>query len=197
MTKIRTALVVAAAMASVPALAQQYSPYYSPWYFGAGVGGGHLNKSGTDLTGFNNAQVDDTETTYTIRAGWRFNPYMAIELGYYDLGKYAFHGRPFGTALDVDGQAKAKSVGLSFVGILPIDPFELYGRIGYARSELKINASAPLAPTPINQKDKQNEATYGVGGRWTFIPHWALFAEWMKNDKISIDSYLVGIDYKF
>ena len=73
MKKIRTALVVAAAMASVPALAQQYSPYYSPWYFGAGVGGGHLNKSGTDLTGFDNAQVDDTETTYTVRAGWRFN----------------------------------------------------------------------------------------------------------------------------
>ena len=194
MKNVRTAILVAATMAAIPAAAQQP---YSPWYFGAGVGQGHLGTSGTDLTGLNNAQVDNTETTYTVRMGWRFSPFMALELGYYDLGKYAFHGRATGTVLDIDGEAKAKSVGLSFVGILPIDQFDLYGRIGYARSELKVNASATLAPTPVNVKDKQNEATYGVGARWTFIPHWALFAEWMKNDKIDIDSYLIGIDYKF
>jgi OmpA-OmpF porin, OOP family len=196
MKRIRTVLVVAAALASVPALAQQPIPY-SPWYFGAGIGGGNLNKSGSDLTGIANAELDDTATTYTVRLGWRFHPYMALELGYYDLGKYSFHGRAVGTVADVTGEAKAKSVGLSFVGILPIDQFDLYGRIGYARSELKVNGSANLAPTPVNKEDKQNEATYGVGGRWTFIPHWALFAEWMKNDKISVDSYLIGIDYKF
>jgi hypothetical protein len=60
-----------------------------------------------------------------------------------------------------------------------------------------VNASAPLAPTPVNEKDHQNEATYGIGGRWTFVPQWALFAEWMKNDKIKVDSYLIGIDFKF
>jgi len=192
----RNSLLAAALLAAVPAMAQS-QPWTQNWYFGAGIGRGHLSTSGTDLSGLNNAQVSDTETTYTIRTGWRFNPYMAIELGYYDLGKYSFHGRAIGTTLDIDGQAKAKSYGISFVGILPIDAFDLYGRIGYARSELKVNASAPLAPTPVNQKDKQNEATYGVGARWTFVPHWALFGEWMKNDKIKVDSYLIGIDYKF
>ncbi|HZZ94628.1 MAG TPA: porin family protein [Usitatibacter sp.] len=196
MTKMRIAI-LAAAFAAVPALAQPVPMYASPWYFGVGVGQGHFNKSGTDLTGFDNAQVSNSETTYTIRAGWRFHPYMALELGYYDLGKYSFHGRPFGTTLDIDGQAKAKSVGLSLVGIVPIRQFDLYGRIGYARSELKINASAPLAPTPVNGKDKQNEATYGVGGRWNFTPQWGLFAEWMKNDKIDVDSYLIGVDFRF
>ena len=194
MKNIRTALLAAAALSAVPALAQQP---YSPWYFGAGVGQGHLSASGNDITGIPNAQLDTNETTYTVRMGWRFSPFMALELGYYDLGKYAFHGRQFANAQDVDGEARAKSVGLSFVGILPIDQFDLYGRIGYARSELKVNASAPLLQTPLNGKDKQNEATYGVGGRWTFIPHWAVFAEWMKNDKIKVDSYLIGIDYKF
>jgi BASS family bile acid:Na+ symporter len=33
-------------------------------------------------------------------------------------------------------------------------------------------------------KDKQSEATYGVGGRWYVQRNWAVFAEWMKNDKI-------------
>jgi len=170
-------------------------PAYSPWYIGAGVGQGHLSASGTDLTGLNNAQLDTNETTYTVRGGWRFSPYGALELGYYDLGKYAFHA-PSGAG-NIDGEGKAKSYGISLVGILPLNQFDLYGRIGYAHSELKVNASAPLIATTFNAKDTQNEATYGVGGRWTFVPQWALFAEWMKNDKIKVDSYLIGIDFKF
>ncbi len=38
-------------------------------------------------------------------------------------------------------------------GILPMSNFDLYGRIGYARTELKVNASATLHPTPLNEKD--------------------------------------------
>src|SRR5438128_1253798 len=127
MKMMRNLVLVAVAAAALPALAQRMPAYSSPWYLGVGIGQGHLNKNGTDLTGINNAQVDDNETTYTIRAGWRFHPYLALELGYYDLGKYSFHGRPFGTTLDVDGEAKAKSVGLSLVGIVPIQQFDLYG----------------------------------------------------------------------
>ena len=195
MSLIRNSILAAALAAAGPALAQ--TGPQSPWYLGVGVGQGHLNDSGTDLTGLNNAQVGDTETTYTVRTGLRFNPYMAIELGYYDLGKYDFHGTANGSTLNIDGEAKAKSFGLSFVGILPIDAFDLYGRIGFARSEVKVNASATLSLTNYNNKDKQNEATYGVGGRWMFMPNLGVFAEWMKNDKIKVDSYLIGLDWKF
>jgi len=191
-------LVAAAALAAGPAFAQySYPPGTSPWYIGAGVGQGHLGVSGTDLTGLDNAQVDDKQTTYTIRTGWRFTPYMALELGYYDLGKYAFHGSPVGLPVDIDGEARAKSVGLSLVGTVPLNMWwDVYGRIGYARSELKVNASANLVG-PVNIKDKQNEATYGIGGRWKVGRGWGVFVEWMKNDKIEVDSYLVGMDVNF
>jgi len=42
-----------------------------------------------------------------------------------------------------------------------------------------------------------SEATYGVGAKWYFNRNWGIFAEWMKNDKIKVDSYLIGIDWKF
>ena len=45
--------------------------------------------------------------------------------------------------------------------------------------------------------DRQDEATYGVGARWNFSRNWGLFAEWMKNDRIRVDSYLAGIDFRF
>jgi len=167
-----------------------------PFYIGAGIGQGSLNRNAAELSGLFNAELDDTDTTYTVRAGWRVNPYFAVELGYYDLGRYDFRGTALpGGAVYVNGSARAQSVGLSLVGILPINNFDLYGRIGYARSQLKFNGNAFDQTT--GREDKQNEATYGVGGRWNATRNWSLFAEWMKNDKIRVDSYLGGVDYRF
>jgi OOP family OmpA-OmpF porin len=185
--QIALSIAIAAGFAAAPVLAQS-------WYLGAGIGRGNLNMSGTELTGLNNAQIDDSDTTYTLRTGFRFNPYFALELGYYDLGQYTFSGRS-GT-VNVTGSAKAKSYGLSAVGILPLaEQFELYGRVGIASSELKANANATLVTA--NATDRQSEATYGVGARWFVNRNWGVFAEWMKNDKIKVDSYMAGVDFRF
>jgi len=189
MNRIATCIAIAAGLAAAaPAMAQQ------GWYVGAGIGRGNLNMSGTDLTGLNNAQIDDSDTTYTLRGGFRFNPYLALEVGYYDLGQYTFSGTSGNVA--VTGSAKAKSYGISAVGILPVGPhMDLYGRVGWAESELKANANATLATA--NRSDRQSEATYGLGARWNATRNWGVFAEWMKNDKIEVDSYLVGVDFRF
>jgi len=191
----RTFLLAAAVLAAAPAMAQYRNPPpFSPFYIGGGVGRGNLNVSGTDLTGLNDAHVDDSGTTYTVRAGMRFGPHLAIEAGYYDLGKYKFEGQG---AVHVAGEAKAKSVGISLVAIAPLNQLDLYGRIGWAHSEVKINASGAIGNTPYNASDTQDEATYGVGLRWNVTRNWGVFAEWMKNDKIEIDSYLIGVDFRF
>ena len=199
MKTLRIALLAAAAAAALPATAQYRTGMvgYSPFYIGAGAGQGNLNRDAGDLTGLNDGILDDTATTYTVRGGFRFNPYMALEIAYYDLGKYTFSGTVPGTSVRLNGEAKAKAWGASFVGILPIDRFDLYGRIGYTQAELKANVSTNTALPGFDGKDRENSVTYGVGGRWEFVPHWAFFAEWMKNDKIKVDSYLIGFDFKF
>ena len=40
-------------------------------------------------------------------------------------------------------------------------------------------------------------ATYGVGARYLLSKNLGLFGEWMKNDKLEIDSYLFGVDFRF
>jgi OOP family OmpA-OmpF porin len=193
MKKIAIAVLAAAAFAALPSFAQS-SP--QGWYLGAGVGRGHIGLTGQDLTGLDNAQVKDADTTYTVRGGLRLSPYSAIELGYYDLGQYKFSGG-LGNAT-VSGSGKAKSYGLSAVGIAPLGPyFEAYARIGIEQSEIKVNASSNVTPGNGNVGDKQTGATYGVGGRWMVTKNVGLFAEWMKNDKIQVDSYLGGIDFRF
>jgi len=109
---------------------------------------------------------------------------------------YNFDGNVIGHVGNVNGSGKAHSVALSLVGIIPISNFDLYGRIGYAHSELKFNASGPLGGI-ANENNRQDEATYGAGVRWNFHPQWGVFAEWIKNDRIRIDSYVAGIDYRF
>ncbi len=187
MKKIATILTLAAGLAAAPAFAQQ------GWYAGLGLGVGNLGKSGQDITGIPDAQVDDTDTTYTVRGGYRFHPNFAVELGYYDLGKYGFSGDVGGTY--ITGSAKAKSYGLSLVAIAPIDQFDIYGRVGWEESEIKANANSALFTADAS--DKQSGATYGIGGRWNFSKNMGLFVEWMKNDKIEVDSYLAGIDFRF
>ncbi len=192
MKKIAMSVAIIAALSAGSAFAQ--APMAPSWYAGFGLGVGNLNKSGQDLTGLSNAKVDDSDTTYTVRLGYRLNRHFAIEGGYYDLGSYSFSGTSGSTA--ISGSAKAKSYGLSAVAIAPFgDAFEVYGRVGIEESEIKANANTALVTA--NASDKQTGATYGVGGRFAMAKNVGLFAEWMKNDKIQVDSYLVGVDFRF
>src|SRR4051812_33430847 len=193
---IRVAILATAFAAAMPALAQPMPAYASPWYIGVGAGQGTLDTNSNAFNDANNISVGSRESTYTVRGGFRFTPWTAIEIGYYDLGKYDFHARPVGTAANVDGQAKAKSYGVSFVGIVPINQFDLYGRIGWVSTKTEVNASNNSS-SPLNASDTRSEATYGVGGHWNFVPQWGLFAEWMKNDNIKVDSWMVGVDFRF
>ena len=193
MKKIVTVLTLLAGLAAAPAYAQFAQDSF---YAGIGAGRGNLSLSGQDLTGLSNATVGDNGTTYTVRAGWRFHPNLAVEAGYYDLGEYDFQGGVTGAT--VSGTAKAKSAGLSLVAFAPLGPqFDMYARIGVEQSEIKVNASTNVTPGNADLADKQTGATYGIGGHWYFTKNIGLFAEWMKNDKIQVDSYLVGIDFRF
>ena len=189
MKRLATLVTIAAGLAAAPAFAQNH------WYFGAGAGTGNLDATGQDLTNLPNAQLKDNATTFTGRLGYRFSPYGAFELGYYDLGKYEFSGGS-GAEL-VTGSAKAKSYGISIVGIAPIGRnLEIYSRLGYEESEIKVNANVGTLAT-LNASTKDSGATYALGGRWMFTPNFGVFAEWMRNDKIEVDSYLGGVDFRF
>jgi OmpA-OmpF porin, OOP family len=188
MKRLASLITIAAGLAAAPAFAQN-------WYFGAGAGTGNLDATGQDLTNLPNAQLKDNATTFTGRLGYRFSPYGAFELGYYDLGKYEFSG---GSGAEVvTGSAKAKSYGISIVGIAPIGRnLEIYSRLGYEESEIKVNANLGSVAT-ANASSKDSGATYALGSRWMFTPNFGVFVEWMRNDKIEVDSYLGGVDFRF
>ena len=71
----------------------------------------------------------------------------------------------------------------------------------YVASSCRLFSLATPPSGPLggiaNENNRQDEATYGAGVRWNFHPQWGVFAEWIKNDRIRIDSYVAGIDYRF
>ena len=174
MKKIAAVAAVAASLTSAPAFAQ--------WYIGLGIGSASTSFSPAGVT------VDDNDVAGQFRAGYRFHPNYALEAGYYYLGEY---GLSAGTA---SAAAQARSVGLSLVGIVPLERWELYGRLGYARSELDVDAHA--SNLTVSARARENEWFGGIGARYRVASDWAVFAEWQKHDKLEVDAFFIGVDLK-
>ncbi|PKN23352.1 MAG: flagellar motor protein MotB [Deltaproteobacteria bacterium HGW-Deltaproteobacteria-3] len=93
-----------------------------------------LAGAGFTTTGF---EDDNRDLGFKLFGGYQFNKYLALEGGYFDLGKFDFTatGLPPGT---LSGNIKIKGVNLDVVGILPItEKFSAFGRVGanYAKVE--------------------------------------------------------------
>ena len=190
MRKVTATLALAASLACAPAFAQR-AAFIPGWYGGLGIGQGSVD-FGIDPVPADTT-IDDKDTAYQVRFGYRFHPNFAVEMAYWHLGNFRMHA---GTGpVTFDAEAKAQSFGASFVGILPLDRFDLYGRVGYARSELK--ATGSLGPFSSTVKDKENEWFAGVGGRFNVTRETGIFLEWQRHDKLEVDAYFIGVDYRF
>jgi OmpA-OmpF porin, OOP family len=166
---------------SIPGYAQMSQ---RGWY--ADVGAGQGRAHGDDIS-----TQSGRDGVWTARLGARLSPNFAIDAGYEDLGKHDLTA--FITRLN--GTVKVASWGVSLVAIAPLDKFDIYGRIGYARTESKVDFSR-LPDLGLSEKTHDNEAFYGVGARYNF-GNLGVFAEWNKHDKTDIDYWLLGVQFRF
>ena len=180
--KIAACAALAAAFATAPAFGQG-------WYVGAGVGQGTADFGGVPA----GVVIDDKDTTFTVRLGFQFHRNLGVELGYYHLGDYGASATANGVT--VSAGAEARSVGVALVGTLPLERFDLYGRVGYARSELKAGASA--LGFSATERGRENEWFAGLGGRFNLSRELGVFAEYQRHDKLEIDTYFIGVDLRF
>jgi hypothetical protein len=191
--------IAAIAFATTAAHAQQ-------WYmdFGAGraTANGHpVPVTGTipsnegTLTSFSYSPMTGSDTAFTVRGGARFGPYLAIEASYFRLGDYELAtvaGNP-GVVSSFD--ASARSAGAAVVGILPLAPVDLYARAGYARTQIKADES--INGSAINVDERFNEAYYGAGARWNVTQQLGVFAEYQRHEKLDLDAWFVGMQWRF
>ncbi len=97
-------------------------PDYRGWYVGLGVGS---SKYDPDVRV---SMLNDSDTSYTVFGGYRFNRYFALQGNSIDFGPYEGNSDRFRSSEELSGFS------MTAVGILPItgSDFDVFGRLGLA-----------------------------------------------------------------
>ncbi len=157
-------LLALAFLLSVAGSAQAWD-WEHKWYVGVDVG-----QSTLDNASFAGADVvDDHSTAYTLKIGYRFIPWLALEGGYTDIGdfsatySYACPAIPGVTCADLHETTSIHGVLLNVVGIWPVaEHFQLNASLGAIYREL--SASSGFAPANrTSWTDKDTVVRYGFG----------------------------------
>ena len=185
----------------------------SAWYIGAGVGQSRANideprlraslaANGETVTGFSKDQRD---TGYKLFVGRQLNQYVAVEAGYFDLGKFDFQSTTSGNGV-LNGQAGFRGVNLDLLGQLPLSQrLSLLGRVGmhYTKTNTEFSGNRLLGSTNTHASERKLNAKLGLGLEYKFSEALALRGEverYRVNDAVGnrgdADLYSVSLVYK-
>lgn len=168
-------------------------------YIGAGIGQATVKIDNLEGVGDVLEDLDSDATAWKLVIGWRFNPYIALETDYIDLGA------PDGNfdATGSSGQYKVELAGFAanVTGTIPIGIFELSGKVGYYwhDADLRVNFDniGPNNGNVFNGSSSGEAVTYGVGAGVTFFGHLNTKVEYEYYDVDDIDStyalWLTGV----
>jgi OmpA-OmpF porin, OOP family len=202
-------------LATLAALASTFAAAQEPgWYAGAAVGRSETNIDDARITsgllgaGLTTTGIADRDrsTGYKLFGGYELNRFLAIEGGYFDLGKFGFTATtaPAGT---LTGDIRLRGFNLDVLGTVPItSQFSAFGRVGanYAQARDRFagtGAVQVLNPTP---RARDTNVKYGLGVRYDFTPSLGVRLEaerYKVNDAVGnkghVDLVSLGLVYRF
>ena len=206
----RTAGSLALTLASGLA-AGAHGPETGP-YLGVGLGATDLDSSRAEvdaaasaagLTG-STTQFDDTDTGWKIFGGYRFNPYVAAELTYVDVGEAsATYVATAPTAATLAASADGTAVSAAVVGIYPLgERVEIFGKIGLYRWDVDGTATAVVGGASVSASDSDDgiDVMFGAGVGYNFTDNIGVRIEWERYNDLSdadVDMFSVGAVYGF
>lgn len=194
-------------LASTLIVAQTAHAYDFGGYVGVSVGEAKAKdvQSASELDAQNAADgfttsssVDDTDTSWKLFIGHKFNRNFAIEGSYNDLGEstadtVVIDAPPppvgFGTGT-LNQTVEAWTLGVAAVGILPLGyNFDLFGKAGvhYWDAEWTVNANLTNLSGSVTEDDNGTDLFYGIGAAYNFTERLALRAEWELFENIGDD----------
>jgi len=143
--------------------------------------------------------ADANSTSWGAHAGYRFNHYVALELGYNDFGNINVgSGSSTAKASDVQGSV--------LLGLPAAQNLDVYARLGLASTRIAISANGG------NSTNREAAAVYGLGADYLFDANWAARLEFTRvlnsnfNVNAGTNSYSihsaasvisVGLGYRF
>lgn len=177
-----------------------------------------LGQAKADLGDTAGLNVDDTDTAYSIGAGYKFNDNIAIEGGYLKLGTASisatgtvsgtYYGSPYSATGTLAASAEVDGFYLGPVLSLPFaDKFEAYARAGvyFWDSDEKASASGTLTYAGItyagdvtaSSSSDGSDPYYGIGAAYKATESVAVGADWTRYDIDGIDVDVLGARLKY
>jgi OOP family OmpA-OmpF porin len=184
----------------------------SGWYAGLDLGRSRLGMNGSDVDGAlanqgiaSSTSLDQTDTSFAVNGGYRFNRYFALEGAYERLGRFDYTAS---TGADtIDGKFKASALSLAGVGFYPLsNEWSLYGKAGLARTDAKLEASSESGLTPTqNTSHTGTGLLIGAGVTYDFDRSFYAKAGWDRYNKVGdsttgsgpIALYMLGVGMRF
>lgn len=153
--------------------------------------GGKIGAASTD-----EEFIDDDDSSFGVYAGYRFNPYFALEGEYTDFGDLEVDL----TDLDIgSSRAEPRSWGLKAVGFVPMGRnFELLGSIGYQSFDLDPRDGAGFRQ--LVGTDSSTDLFYGLGGQFNLDNGVSLRAQYQRYEFKQAgrsDELSLGVHYRF
>ena len=182
------------------------------WYAGLDIGRSRLGMNSSDVDGAlanqgiaSSTSLEQSDTSFGVNGGYRFNPYFALEGAYARLGSFNYSA-PTGTDT-IDGKFKASALSLAAVGFYPfLSQWSLYGKAGLTRTDAKLEASSESGLTPTENTSRTGTGLLvGAGVMYDFDRSFFAKAGWDRYTKVgdsstgsgSIDLYLLGVGMRF
>jgi OmpA-OmpF porin, OOP family len=210
-TSIMVGVAALAALAAVPAAAQDKNG----WYAGGSIGRTGASIDDNRITrglagqGLTTLSIDDHDTNhgYKIFGGYQFHRNFAVEAGYFDLGHFGYTARTNPTG-SLSGDVRFKGVNLDLVGLWPItDRFSALARVGVTSERARGNFSSTGAvslPFAASTSERSTNLKFGAGLMYDFTPSLGVRVEaerYRVNDSVGnkghVDMVSVGLVYRF
>ena len=165
------------------------------WYVGAGAGPSKTNISDTSIANelaiqspTNSIQgitQDNKSMMYKLFVGYNVTSFLALEASMFQLGKFAFNANtnlagtsvPSGT---FGGQLESWGGSIDVLGIIPIEQWRLFGRVGVLYGQTKVDLTGTGAVTIPDNSPGETKFGYkfGAGVGYEFDSGVGFRAEW-------------------
>jgi OOP family OmpA-OmpF porin len=131
------------------------------FFVGAGVGQATVK--------FDEGPYNESDTGFKAFGGYNFNSSFGAELAYIDGGKRRQEAEDAFLPTKITFDVAFKAVNLSLSGRIPLnDTWAVFGKIGYARYEVKSTYSGSIDTHGYSFTEKENVASYGGGATLSF-----------------------------
>jgi len=173
-----------------------------------------LELGGLDVTGFESS-LEDSDIGWNLQVGYRFNRYVAAEIGYVDLGEALYEA-----IMTVDDGVEIFPVEASFrfkssgptaavLGILPIgERFDAHAKAGVYFADTRFRSrlrDVDFDQNVVHDETKAGETEFffGIGAAWNINDSYSLRVEYQRyldlgdDDSGEGDVDLIGLSVLF